>query len=591
MVTNSMTDKDNVINIEDIVKLRKADPSRKGMNRKKKAPSSVEVGKTALIKRKAAHKQEYVDRRVNRKDNDLLDSEQTIIPASLGDLFDYQVPLPSLREIKRTRLRDDSVERSYRLQLNYKKNPLNFIRNELGISTERWKNDKMPDDWSGPPPLWSKQRKILRALPKYRKVAVKSCHGPGKTFTAGLATLYLAYVWHALGITTAPTFRQVRRALWGEIHYHYNNAKRPLGGQLNQTSLELGDKWFVEGFATDNPEANIQGLHEENIFVVIDEAGACDPRLFDMIETILTSENSFVLAIGNPVDNSHPFADLFVPGSGFYPISISAYDIPNVVHGVNYYSKLTTFDWPDKMREKWGEDDPMFISRVLGEFPPEGPDVLIPYHQIERAFYRELEEDKVVSIGVDVARKGNDRTVFGVRWRSGKFRILTTTSKERETETAGRAKEYWRMFQPLAVDPQEGPAINVDDIGVGGGVCDILIEDGFPVNEINVGELPEFPELDDDEEDLERYLNKRAQYYWKLKRLFELGLVDIDDEELMRELRVIEKDYTRKEKFKIEDKDQIRKKLRGRSPDLSDCMMLAFALDEAEIGRALIRWV
>ena len=304
---------------------------------------------------------------------------------------------------------------------NYKTNPLDFFFHELGISTEKWINDapRAKNDRSKPP-LWSKQREIVNAVVKYRKVAVKSGHSSGKSFLLARLVLYLAYAWHALGITTAPTFRQVKRVLWGEIHDAYNNAPKKLGGKLTQTSLELGDKWFVEGFSTKDPAANIAGFHEETVFVAIDEAGGVDSIVFDVIEGILSSPNSFVILIGNPLDEKGKFAEIFQgfedrdgfnEKSGYYCITINCYDTPNVKHGINLYPKLCDKDWPDKMAEKWGKDSNLFRVKVLGQFPVDGGDVLIPFKYVQRAFdayedYDASKTDPVITMGVDVARFG-----------------------------------------------------------------------------------------------------------------------------------------------------------------------------------------
>jgi len=466
----------------------------------------------------------------------------------------------------------------------YKKNPLKFVSNELKIPTTVWRHDCPPKNWKPRPyrpyPLWSIQREILRALVKHRKVAVKSCHGSGKTFMAGIAALYLLYVWHALGVTTAPTFRQVKRLLWGEIRDIYNTAHQRganLGGKLLQTSLELGDKWFMEGFSTDHPETNIPGFHEETVFAIMDEAGGNDPATYDMLETILTSENSFVLLIGNPIDAKSPFADCFKPGSEYKTFSIPARITPNVRNKRNVYPKLVAHDWPERMKKKWGKDSPLYKSRVEAEFPEDTISMLIPYSAITKALQTELPEDEVISFGVDVARQGSDRTVIGCRWASGKFRIIHQMERRRETEVVGTIKKLYNEYKPRC--------INVDDIGVGGGIVDMLFEEGFPVNGIVVSEEPD--DTADDMGDLE-FQNKRAQYYWKLYRAFVEDEIDIDDDELANELCYIEAKFGRK--IRILEKEQIKVKLK-RSPDLADCMMLAWAMDEADMEREVLRFL
>jgi len=67
--------------------------------------------------------------------------------------------------------------------------------------------------------LWAKQQEILLSVNTHRKTAVKACHASGKTYVAAGAALWWL-ITHPNGIvvTTAPTWMQVERVLWGEIH-------------------------------------------------------------------------------------------------------------------------------------------------------------------------------------------------------------------------------------------------------------------------------------------------------------------------------------------------------------------------------------
>lgn len=541
------------------------------------------------------------------------------VDPELQELIDLPIPEPILRkEIKRQQAANP-IEKEIDLMQRYREKPLLFWRDELGVPIDVWRDDKPPIGWKpgDPVPLWSKQREIIEALVKYRKVVVTTGHGVGKTYIAAGLALYLSLVWHATGLTTAPTFRQVRRALWGEIHYQYNRARNPLGGKLNQVSLDLGDKWFVEGFATDKPTDNITGIHEENIFVIVDEAGGILPETYDALDAILTSETSFVLYIGNPTNPVGPFRDAAKPGSGFKHIHISCYDCPNVKHDRIIYSKLTSKAWVVDKEKKWGKHSTLFKIRVEGEFVDESRDTLIPVRYIDAALAKAKNGDivptTVSSFGLDVARQGSDSSVYGVKYNSGFFRILETTNKKRETDTAGRMKYWYNELVPqfkfkqldnaidranrsidlkLEDEEDEGisengfPPINVDDIGVGGGVVDILLEDDYPVNGINVAKPPDKT----DQEASNLFLNKRAQYYWKLRKVFEDGLIAIEDEELAGELNKIRIEFLRSGKIKIVDKEILKKEL-GKSPDRAESLMLAYSEDFSETNSDLVRFI
>lgn len=467
--------------------------------------------------------------------------------------------------------------------------PVRFCQEWLCADPNPWPNDMPPEGWTPSQgyPLWSKQREILGALLLHRKVAVKSAHGTGKSYIGSLAALVLSYVFQAIVVTTAPTFRQVRKVIWGEIHAIHGMAnamlKREglsLGGRLNQTELIMGPKWYVIGFSTDDPNY-LQGIHDERVFLIVDEASGWPKELYDSAEGILTSPECYVLLIGNPTDPVGEFAKAFEPGSDYHTISVSAFDSPNVRAGRNIYPKLVACDWPERMKRRWGEDSPMYKARVLAEFPEETEDSLIPYRYIQAALDRDLpEEEPIVSFGLDVARYGDDRTVFASKRLNGKFRIIWIHQGHSLTETSGRVIATWRELCE-ADESTEDAWVNVDDIGLGGGVTDILIDEDVPCDGVNVGESP--ADSIDDWDHMEKFLNKRAQYFFRLRRAFMEGRVDIDDEDLARELSRIKYQYTRQGKIKIEAKEDF-KKVNGFSPDLADCMMLAFSTEEFVSG-------
>ena len=497
-------------------------------------------------------------------------------------------------------LTDQMVDQIKRKMRNYQRKPLHWVKHELGIPITPWVDDKPPAGWKlrrgEKMPLWSKQREIIQAVVKHRRVAVKSCHGPGKTFISAIVVLYLLYVHRCMVITTAPTGRQVRRLLWGEISDIYNSAnswragvkKAPLGGRLLQTSLELDSKWFAMGFSTDKQEANLPGFHAENVAVIMDEACGCEPIVFDLLETILTNENCFVLLIGNPNDPNTQFAKEFKPGSEYYPITISAFDTPNVKHRKVIWPQLPAPSWPSRMEKKWGDESPLYISKVKGEFPEETEDSLFSYQDIQNALDRDLPEDEILSYGCDIARMGGDRIIVGKRYKSGKYRIALNTSKKLLTSTTGK------IIQEIKKDHKrfdKYPVANIDDIGVGGGVTDLLLEQEFPVNGINVAKRAQDDKKYWDERETVEIFNLRAYYYLKLAEAFKEGRIDIDDEELVEELMVVKTFYTSDGKIRILPKEKMKKLLGGKSPDKADACMLAFAEDEALESVDLIAFI
>ena len=72
---------------------------------------------------------------------------------------------------------------------------------------------------------------------------------------------------------------------------------------------------------------------------------------------------------------------------------------------------------------------------------------------------------------------------MGEQIRLKMLQDLAVYEKQRIDETTDRIVEWYGKI----TETGERPVINIDDIGLGGGVTDNLIRKGFPVNGINVG--------------------------------------------------------------------------------------------------------
>ena len=116
---------------------------------------------------------------------------------------------------------------------------------------------------------------------------------------------------HAVALSTAPTFRQVRHILWKEVHRRYRNAKYDLGGKLLDTRLEMPERdSFAMGLSADSPD-EFQGFHSANMLIVVDEAEGVAEPIYEAIEALMTSENCRLLLIGNPTTVTGSFRRAF----------------------------------------------------------------------------------------------------------------------------------------------------------------------------------------------------------------------------------------------------------------------------------------
>ena len=418
--------------------------------------------------------------------------------------------------------------------------------------------------------LWSKQREVLEALPDNRRVAVKSGNGLGKGFCAAVAVLwFLHHRDPAIVLSTAPTFRQVRHVLWRQIRRLHRPVADILGGKMLDTRWELADDRYAMGLSAETAD-QFQGFHSDNMLIVVDEAEGVSEEIYEAIESVMTSSDPRLLLIGNPTTVSGAFRRAFYEERNlYYTVTISALESPNVAAGKSVMPGLATAKWVQERRETWGEDNPIFRARVLGEFPDQAEDTLFKLTEIEKAARRDSPDSLDVEVGgrpaytevvlaVDVARFGSDRSVI-LRRRGDRVEEIRTFQKMDTMELTGWVVAAIREFNPRRVF--------IDEIGVGAGVVDRLKEEGHPVVGVNVARRSRQDDV---------FSNLRAEGFWRLRELFASGGISIPpDNQLMGELAALRYSYDSHGRVVMESKDAMRQ--RGLpSPDKADALMLAF---------------
>jgi phage terminase large subunit len=421
---------------------------------------------------------------------------------------------------------------------------------------------------------WDKQLEIMRSVAMNRRTTVRSGHNIGKSYVAAdIALWFLNCFCPSIVITTSPTWRQVEKVLWGEIHAHHNTSKIPLSGKLLETELKLGAKWYAIGFSSNVPDS-FQGFHEQNILFIVDEPSGVPDVTFDMIEGGMSNENAKLLLIGNPIRDTGYFARSF-KNPNFNKIKVSCLESPNVVARKTLYPGLVTHTWVDEVADEWGEESAMFQARVLGEFPKESDDTLIPLSWVEAAVQRYLEnksgtQSGYVCTAVDVARFGQDKTVFVTRCGN---RVMDIESYQGfdTMHTVAVAERKMKLFHPVD--------LVVDDNGVGGGVTDRLKQLGYQnIVPVNNGESAE--------EEFKFY-NRRAELAWRVREAFRLNLIEIPDHKLLSfECSNQYYDQSNKEKLRVMSK-QLMKKKSLKSPNFFDALSMTYAKEYSALMKTL----
>jgi hypothetical protein len=436
--------------------------------------------------------------------------------------------------------------------------------------------------------VWSKQAEILTSIRDHRRTAVRSGHGVGKSHVASLVACWWLDTHppgEAFVVSTAPTYAQVRAILWRYIRRNHKAGKLP--GRVNQTEWHIDDEIVAYGRKpADHDESAFQGIHARYVLVLIDEACGVPPQLWVAADALTTNIDCRILAIGNPDNPASEFRRVCTPGSGWHTIGISAFDSPNltgedVPEAVRL--ALVSKEWVEEKRREWGEDNPLYRSKVLGEFSEEAANQVVRTSDLADCRIapdepREPDDLQPVELGVDVGG-GGDETV--IRERRG-----CRAGREWRAHT-DRPEEIAPLI--LAAVRETGATnVKVDSIGVGFGVIGELRNMAgrglhkAHISAVNVAEKASKPD---------KFLNLRAELWWEVGRgMSERGGWDLSGMEnadtTCAQLLEPRWDVDPQGRIRVEPKDDIRKRL-GRSPDNADALLLAFYA----AGRPRMRWV
>jgi hypothetical protein len=490
---------------------------------------------------------------------------------------------------------------NYRRFSAYPNDPVGYAHNILGVK------------------LWSKQIEIANAVQKYRRVLVKAGHGVGKTFlAAALVNWHFDSFDPSLTITTAPTWPQVKDVLWSEI-----NDLRPNDAPGEPLTLRIKDEYSPKHLAYGmSPKVSkssdemgstaMQGRHAEHMLVVLDEGPGIAPEVWMGLDSIATGQSNHILAIGNPTVSHGYFynaARRAQKDNSWHVITVSTLEHPNIQAQLDgkppIFPGAVTLDWiEDKLTNpmwcqrvsmneitpdcfefppnsnEWYKPKPMAEAKMLGRFPTTQTDNLFNITHIEQARMRETysEEDGStdwdslndlpLTVGIDVARHGADKTVLFFRRGWVVFKCEYWIKADLD-DSANRALHSILMV----ANRDDRVTVRIDDVGSGGAITDILSTKAPPNWDIvpyNGGASPNVPEQYD-------YL--RSETHFAIAQTLADTPVDLsrieeeDYEMLLSELTSITWDTDARNRRYVHKKSKIKSRI-GRSPDFADAFVL-----------------
>jgi hypothetical protein len=458
------------------------------------------------------------------------------------------------------------------------------------------------------------QEEILRALfvPPCR-VLVASAHAVGKTFVAAAALNHHFDCYDpGVGITTAPTQRDVVDLLWTEVRIQRLRAglSMPFIGPKAPEMFDT-EQHYAKGYTAVKGES-FQGRHRPNMLFGFDEANGVPAMYWTTTRTMFDPAMGHrQLAIFNPTDTTSQAyqEDILCDESAtprWHRFRLSALRHPNVVEGrqvvpgavsremVNEWVRdwcdpvtkpedvrATDVEWPPGSG-KFYRPGPIFQSRALGIWPDKGSGVWSPATwEACQGQPPPFDPRLTPEIGCDCAEgKGEDYHAIHGRWGVVSVHHETANTMDevkifgRLKDCAGALADLLNSRRPASVrqvEPTEIP-IKLDDDGTGHAIGAFLAAAGYKVVLIGAGTAPLDPQ---------KYAKRRDELWFHAAEFARRGLVNVgllpqaDRARLRQQLLAVEWTLDPAGRRTVERKDETKEKI-GRSPDDADAMNLAY---------------
>ena len=322
-----------------------------------------------------------------------------------------------------------------------------------------------------------------------------------------------------------------------------------------------GTKFIFKGLR-DQDIQKIKSLEGVDI-AWIEEGQSISKRSWDILSPTIRKDGSEIwISMNREEENDALWTILATnPDERTYLCKVNYYDNPFCPEELKLQAAKCQKDNPDDYMHIW-----------LGQPLSQGASKLISPKTVRKAFEAKiLSCDSPLVIGLDIARFGDDNTVFC--FRKGRVCTKFEVLKQQDVvSVANYCQGIIRDYAPVRVFLDSG--------GIGAGVYDILASRGYQriVRAVNFGSKAI---LED------RYVNRRSEMWDNAKSWLSQDLpVQIPpDEELLNDLCSVNKKYDNKGRLQLESKDEIKKRL-GRSPDKADAFVLTFAEPVFDVGKS-----
>lgn len=448
-------------------------------------------------------------------------------------------------------------------------------------------------------PIWKLQKEVIDVIPiaiaERKPIYIGTGHALGKDYLFGcISNWFLDTHVPSKVILTGPTDRQVKHIMWVETLARYNGKRIKYGKAYNNPYIEIQkENWFLMGFTTKDSASGqgggkFQGIRSAyNQCILVTEAQSVEDGIRDQIDGIATAENILLIFAGNPTRTDGWFAKGLKDKRKNIVFNFSCLESPNYIQNRIVIPGLVGRSWVEDKRIRWGENDPRWTSRVLGQVPATslnqmyGPEVM-DMMRARHGFLGRYSFNR--GVAVDSAGEGTDDNVF-MSGSGGEVLDVKTTAIIAPSVAAVKAVELCKAIN--------GFWIIVDCDGIGIGVYQELIK--LSAEYLAGIKIIKFHGSSKDVEQMETggkhrpekkrlYANLRAYaaFVAKERALRGVAAVSPDDSYLNEELEADEWFENKSGQIQLIEKKDIKEKLDPpRSPGRADCWkMLQYAFEQ-----------
>jgi len=454
---------------------------------------------------------------------------------------------------------------------------IDFVRENFQIE---------PDDWQKVALRWLSNR---GKAPKDQRLTMQACAGPGKSFVIAAGGWWFEACngdvgKHPKGAVFSCDADNLRDNLWAEfgklrqrspfLKAAFEYTRERIFNRQYPEDWFLSARTFPKKANPDEIGRTLSGLHGPYVFIGGDETANIPVSMLKTSEQAMSNvEFAKFLQAGNPISLDGMLYEAAVNQRERWTVIEITGDPDDPTR-----SPRVDIEWARNQIALYGRDNPWVKAYVLGRFPPASINTLLSVDEVREAMKRTAPEHSwnwaQKRCGVDVARFGDDRTVIFKRQglMSWPPHVLRNEDTMAIADRIGMIRREWNTELDL-----------VDDTGHWGhGVIDKLRTMGHnPLAVIFHAKPGE-----------ERFGTKRDEMWLKMADWVKAGGCLPDVPELVAELTVPTYTFVGG-KLKVEDKDQIKKRLQ-RSPDLADALACTFAIPDMpsqfdQAGRQIVR--